>query len=118
MNINAIRGSPGFQKLFHRVTFIDDWNDIDDYFDKFGPENNLDGYSEHSFIWERFDSIGFLLKKKVIDLSYIDDLLKASVLASWNKFEPVIKANRKRTRQPNLWNQFEYLANEIKKTQS
>jgi hypothetical protein len=118
MNINAIRGSPGFQKLFHRVTFIDDWNDIDDYFDKFGPEKNLDGYSEHSFIWERFDSIGFLLKKKVIDLSYIDDLLKASVIASWNKFEPVIKANRKRTRQPNLWNQFEYLANEIKKTQS
>ena len=28
MNINAIRGSPEFQKLFHRVTFIDDWKII------------------------------------------------------------------------------------------
>ena len=115
MNINETRGSPEFQKLFYRVTFMDEWKDIDDYFAKFGPENNLDAYSEHSFMWQRFDSLGFLLKKNVIDLSYFDDLLKASVIAAWDKFEPVINATRKRTGQPNLWNQFEYLANEIKR---
>jgi hypothetical protein len=116
MQINSTRGSPEFQKLFYRVAFLDKWEDIDDYFEKFGPENNLDAYSEHSFIWERFDSLGLLLEKQVIDLSYFDDLLRSSVLITWNKFEPVINANRIRTNQPKLWNQFEYLANEIQKT--
>lgn len=34
MTINETRGSPEFQKLFYRITFMDDWKDIDDYFAK------------------------------------------------------------------------------------
>jgi hypothetical protein len=117
MNIDATRGSPEFQKLFYRVVFMDEWKDIDDYYVKYGPENNLDGYSEHLFIWQRFDSLGFLLKKNVIDLTYFDDVLKASALAAWSKFETVIIAIRERSNQLSLWNQFEYLANEIRRTQ-
>ena len=115
MQINSTRGSPEFQKLFYRVAFLDDWEDIDDYFVKFGPENNLDAYSEHSFLWERFDSLSLLLEKNVIDLSYFYDLLRSSVLVTWDKFEPVINVTRTRTKQPKLWNQFEYLATEIRK---
>ena len=117
MAINETRGTPEFQNLFYRITFMDDWKDVDDYFEKYGPENNLDAYSEHSFMWQRYDSLGFLLKKNVIDLSYFDDVLKASILFTWSKFEPVIKATRERFNQPNLWNQFEFLANEIRKPQ-
>ena len=117
MNIDATRGSPEFQKLFYRVTFLDEWKDIDDYFAKHGPENNLDAYSEHLFIWQKIDTLGLLLEKNVIDLSYFDDLLKISVLAAWDKFEPVINALKVRINQPNLYNQFERLANEIRKTQ-
>jgi hypothetical protein len=117
MNIDATRGSPEFQKLIYRVIFMDEWKDIDDYLVKYGPENNLDAYSEHSFIWQRFESLGLLLKKNIIDLSYFDDLIKVSALAAWNKFEPVINAMRVRVNQPNLYNHFEYLANEIRNTQ-
>ena len=117
MNINESRGSPEFQKLIYRVTFVDDWSSIDDYFLKYGPENNLDSYSEHLFIWQRCDTLGFLLQKNVFDISYFDDLLKATVLAAWKKYEPVIKALRERTHQPYLWNQFEFLANALKETQ-
>ena len=115
MTISETKSSPEFQKLIYRVTFIDDWDDLDDYFRKYGPMNNLDGYSEHAYLWQLYDTVGFLLKKEVIDVSFLDDLLKATVLFAWSKFEPVIKANRERAGQPNLWNQFEYLANEIKK---
>ena len=117
MNINNVRSSPEFQKLIYRVTFIDEWNDLEDYFEKYGPEKNLDAYSEHLFVWQLYDTIGFLLEKEVIDLSYIDDLFKASLIVAWKKFEPVIKMNRQRVNQPNLWNQFEYLAVQITKTQ-
>ncbi|MFC1803064.1 hypothetical protein ACFL0D_03750 [Thermoproteota archaeon] len=56
-----------------------------------------------------------MLKKGVIDLSFLDDVLKASVLVAWRKFELVIMSNRERANQPSLWNQFEHLANEIQK---
>ena len=117
MNINSVRSNPEFQKLIYRVTFIDEWNDLQDYYEKYGPEKNLDTYSEHLFVWQLYDTIGFLLKKEVIDLSFIDDLFKASLIVAWNKFEPIIKMNRQRVNQQNLWNQFEYLAEEITKTQ-
>ena len=114
MTISQTKSSPEFQKLIYRVTFIDQWKDLEDYFNRYGPENNLDAYSEHAYVWQLYDTVGFLLMKKVIDLSFLDDVLKATVLAGWNKFEPVIKVNRQRANQPNLWNQFEYLADEVK----
>jgi hypothetical protein len=117
MTISETRSNPMFQKLIYKVTFIDKWKDLDDYFNRYGPENNLDAYSEHAYVWQLFDTIGFLLTKKIIDVSFLDDLLKTTVLAAWSKFEPIIKTNRKRANQPNLWNQFEFLAVEIKKTQ-
>ena len=116
-NISGVRSSPEFQKLIYKVTFIDEWNDLQDYSNRYGPEKNLDAYSEHLFVWQLYDTIGFLLKKGVIDLSFLDDLLKASLLVAWKKFEPVIKMNRQRVNQPNLWNQFEYLAEEIMRAQ-
>ena len=45
MTISDTKLSPEFQKLIYRVTFIDEWNDLDDYFREYGPKNNLDGYS-------------------------------------------------------------------------
>jgi hypothetical protein len=117
MTISGVRSSPEFQKIIYRVTFVDEWNDLQDYINRYGPEKNLDAYSEHLFVWQLYDTIGFLLKKGVIDLSFLDDVLKASVMVGWRKFEPVIKANRERVNQPNLWNQFEYLAEEVMKTQ-
>ena len=117
MNMSGVRSSPEFQKLIYKVTFMDEWNDLQDYSNRYGPEKNLDAYSEHLFVWQLYDTIGFLLKKEVIDLSFIDDLFKASLLVAWRKFEPVIKMNRQRVNQPNLWNQFEYLAEEISRTQ-
>jgi hypothetical protein len=117
MTISGVRSSPEFQKLIYRVTFIDEWKNLDDYFNRYGPENNLDAYSEHAYVWQLYDTIGFLLKKEVIDLSFLDDVLITTVLVGWKKFEPIIKANRQRANQPDLWNQFEYLAEEIMKTQ-
>jgi len=113
----GVRSSPEFQKLIYKVTFMDEWDNLEDYFNKYGPEKNLDSYSEHLFVWQLYDTIGFLVKKEVIDLSFIDDLFKASLLAAWRKFEPVIKMNREKVNQPNLWNHFEYLAEEIMRAQ-
>ncbi|MCW4012045.1 MAG: hypothetical protein NWF07_03535 [Candidatus Bathyarchaeota archaeon] len=116
MMIGNVRNSIEFQRLFYRVAYIDEWSDIEDYYRKYNPEKNLDGYSEHLYIWQLFDTIGFLLEKSVIDLSFLDDLLKTSIMDVWIKYEPVIYALRERSSKPKLWKQFEYLANELMKT--
>ena len=115
MSIANVRNSIEFQRLFYRVAYIDEWSDIEDYHRKYSSSNNLDGYSEHLYIWQLFDTIGFLLEKSVIDLSFLDDLLKTSIMDVWVKYEPVNNSLRERERsgKPKLWNQFEYLANEL-----
>ena len=115
MSIGSVRNSIEFQRLFYKVAYIDEWSDIEDYYRKYSPRNNLDAYSEHLYIWQLFDTVGFLLEKSVIDLSFLDDLLKTSIMDVWIKYEPVINALRERSSKPKLWNQFEYLANELMK---
>lgn len=116
MMIGNVRNSIEFQRLFYRVAYIDEWSDIEDYHSKYGPMNNLDAYSEHLYVWQLFDTVGFLLEKSVIDLSFLDDLLKTSIIDVWIKYEPVINALRERSSKLKLWKQFEYLANELMKS--
>jgi hypothetical protein len=118
MDLHETRRSPEFQKLWFRVAFLDEWDDVEDYYSKYGHENNLESYAEHGSIWTQYDGIGFLLKKNVIDLSFIDDALKNSVMVMWNKFEPIIFDARERSGEPNLYNHFEYLVNELKQAGS
>ena len=69
---------------------MDEWSDVEDYYRKYNPETDLDGYSEHLYIFQLFDTIGFLLEKSVIDLSFLDDLFKTSIMDVWIKYEPVL----------------------------
>lgn len=114
MNLHEIRRSPEFQKLWFRVAFLDEWDDVEDYYRKYGPEINLEVYAEHRSIWQQYDGIGFLLKKKVIDLSFIDDALKGSVMMMWIKFEPLIIDARKSSGISNLYGDFEFLYNKLR----
>ncbi len=113
LDISESVASPEFQRLFYRVAFVDDWNDLADYYARYGPESNLDRYSEHMFIWQRFDVLGLLLKKGVIDIDLLGDVLMSSAIVTWNKYVPVINEARTRSGQPRLWSGFEYLANRI-----
>lgn len=115
MNISDVRSTPEFQKLLYRVAYVDEWSDIEDYYRKYGPKENLDNYSEHMYIWQLFETTGFLLEKGVIDDSFLDDLFKITLIDVWTKYEPVIHALRERSGKQKLWNQFEYLATELMK---
>jgi hypothetical protein len=113
MDFHETRRSPEFQKLWYRIRFLEEWDNLEDYYKKFGPENNIDAFGEHGSLWQQYDGLGFLLKKKVIDLSFLDDSLKLSILVMWKKFETIIKDVRNRSGEPNLYSHFEFLVNEL-----
>jgi hypothetical protein len=71
LDIAEATASPEFQRLFYRVADIDEWDDLPGNFARHGPESNLDMYAEHVFIWQRFDSLGLLLMRGVIDLDFM-----------------------------------------------
>ncbi len=60
-----------------------------------------------------FEQIGVLFRNKLIDASLISQLFPISPM--WEKMKPLAEGMRKEYHQPELWEWFEYLYNEMKK---
>ena len=62
-----------------------------------------------------FDSIGGLVKKKLIDVDLIDGVLALNIVVTWRLLEDIIYGDRESFNTPSLWEPFEYLYNELSK---
>jgi hypothetical protein len=61
-----------------------------------------------------FDDIGILLHRKLIDIGMVDELFGFYTKVAWEKVKPLIEG-RRRDLGPTVYNQFEYLYDEMKK---
>lgn len=61
-----------------------------------------------------YEGIGVLVKRKLIDVNLVDDLMSGFILRSWEKIEPIIKEFRERENWPQAWEWIEYLYHQIK----
>jgi len=59
------------------------------------------------------EGIGVLLHRKLVDVDLIWELF--AVRMYWEKMKPIVEGLRKQFNQPNLYEWFEYLYNEVKK---
>ena len=64
-----------------------------------------------------FEDIGILLHRKLIDRGLVDDLFRYSIRTSWEKMKPLIEGIRKQRNAPYAFAYFEYLYNEMRKTE-
>lgn len=64
-----------------------------------------------------FEAIGYLLKRKLIDMDYVWDFFGETGIQVWEKINPVLEGHRKQFNMPKAWEPFEYLYNELKKRQ-
>lgn len=62
-----------------------------------------------------FEGIGVLLKRDLIDIEIVDDLLSVAIRGYWKKFECVIVGSREIINEPKMMADTEYLYNEIMK---
>ncbi len=92
------------------------WDDLKDFYRKYDSSVNKDNFVKRFLVWYRYDQIGFLLYKGLIDRDFTYALM-GGMNASWvwNKFEPVIKHQRVHQNMPELATWFEYLAKELEK---
>jgi hypothetical protein len=59
-----------------------------------------------------FMVMGFLLQKKLVDYEIMSEL---PISMTWNKVKPIVEGVRKQFNQPAMYEEFEYLYNEVKK---
>ena len=85
------------------------------WWEKYGPENNMEFFVR----WYRgivfYESIGILVKNGIVDLALVDDLMSGPILITWERYEPIIKGIRERYGYPHFQEWQEYLVREIKK---
>ena len=63
-----------------------------------------------------YDGLGFLLSKRLIDNDIIEYFVGGAVTSNWEKLKPIIIGMRKDKKLPELFEWFEYLYEEMKKS--
>ena len=93
-----------------------EWKDYDDYERKYGSDYNPDNYAKRMTMWTRFDWMGMLLRRGLIDREVFFELNPGmNSLQHWTKFKDVIYKMRRRYNVPLFGADFEYLAEENRK---
>ena len=118
MNLYETYRSLEFRNIWYEVIFTYTWEDYDDYWRKYGAGGDILAFSKLNSVSAFYEGIGVLLKRKLIDISMVNELLYSSITITWDKLGPVIKKARTMEIEhaaPKLYMNFEYLYNELMK---
>jgi len=96
-----------FAKVLEEVLNREEKN-YDDYRKKYG-------LAEVTAVGMFFEGIGILLKRRLIDRELVDDMFTSDIKWTWEKLKDLTLAGRKVRYQPEIFEWFEYLYNEMKK---
>ena len=104
------------RRSIHLVQNLD-YDDYDDYLEKYGSENNPDAYFRLRSLGTYFEGVGVLVKRNLVDPNMVDDLMSGRILEYWESLGPVILESRERTGDYEILEQVEYLYGVIKSIQ-
>jgi len=92
------------------------WEDFEDFQRKYDSTVNPDNFAKRWMVFTRFEGMGYMLHLGLVDIDTIYNLIGSFVILQlWQKYEPIIKEQRKFYNEPH-WNRWwEYLASEISK---
>ncbi len=108
-----------FNKIIQQVLsdyldfFNQEWEDFEEYMRKYGPSSNPEAYLKFLKIAYVFQASGALVEGGVIDIKDVYNNSGFSIIAAWEKMEPLIRGMRKRFNNPIIYPQFEFLYYEL-----
>ena len=91
------------------------WEDFDDYYRKYGSENNPEAYALRASMWYRLNGVGLLVKAGLIDVDRVYDLMSETILRHWKKWGDIIIRIREQFNIPGYMEGFEFISNELVK---
>ena len=117
--------SPEFRTQWSDV-INQEWDNFDDFWEKYGRDTNSDAWVNWISVISYFHGIGVLLKKGLIDIDLVEELLVNIIFISWARMESNLKGFREtvagqrfggqgRSSRYDPYSGFDYLYNELKK---
>jgi hypothetical protein len=107
MRLYSTFGSKEFQDAWTRIESIE-FKNYDEYVKKWGSGD----YVQCATF---FEGIGVLLQKKLIDINLVDALFSEPLKHMYERMKPIIERNREQFHSQRVFENFEYLYNEMKK---
>ena len=114
MQIYQEMSSPEHYKESNELLTME-WEDFDDYYRKYGSENNPEAYALRSSMWYRLNGVGLLVKAGLIDVDRVYDLMSETILWQWEKWGDIIIRIREQFNVPGYMDGFEFIADEMVK---
>jgi len=106
-------GSREYTKALMRVLALE-FRDYDDFVEKYGPIPSLNPDTVAFRMISIFgEELGMLLRRGLIDPDMTISIFSVGIL--WEKLKPIVEGVRKHFNEPRLFEDFEYLYNEMKK---
>ena len=115
MSIYQNMSTPEYQKAWYEIVMVWKWKDYDDFMNKYGPFKNNDANAKRASIGMNIEGIGVLVKRGLIDVRMVDDMMSIYIIGYWEKFESVIREWRRIYDVPTSHEHAEYLYNEVKR---
>jgi hypothetical protein len=89
----------GLYETYRSPEFRKQWTDIlnqeytgfNDFWDKYGLENNPEAWANWQSVASFFHGIGVLVKKGLIEPSLLDELISPNVFGAWVVMGPIVK---------------------------
>jgi len=91
------------------------WTDYDDFWKKYGETDNPEAFSTFRQLASWYEGIGVLIKRKLIDPTFVGDLMSGVTLWGWETFGSIVLERRVRDNKPHYFSYWEYLYEEISK---
>ena len=90
------------------------WDNYEDFQSKFGRDTNPETWSRLWSFLVKWDDIGLMVNRNVIDIADLYELSGRSIPSIWMKYKPIIEEVRKRDDSTSmLW--FQHLIEEMQK---
>jgi len=102
-----------FQTQYIDLLFRYEWEDYDDYREKFGDD--MEFRAKLNYVCSFFEGVGVLVYRNLLDPQLVDDLMSSYVFQVWEKMGPIIKETQIRRNRPEFYDKFEYLYDETMK---
>ena len=96
------------------VLLLWQWNDPNDFFDKYGPDNNPDEFMKFAAVTTYLENMGLLSHEKLVDIHFVANLIGSMIQNFWEKFEPIISEMSVRWNTPKIMPMTKYLYEQIK----
>lgn len=89
-----------------------EWTDFDDFNEKY--LGDIEAYTGWRMMARFFEGIGVLVKRGLIDVTLVDDLMSGETMRYWEMFKPLIEETRERLNWPQALEWVEYLYDQIR----